>query len=42
MPMTTGSPPSVPVDVARLTDQVVAAIDQRLIAHRERSGRSWP
>ncbi|MCW3066978.1 MAG: hypothetical protein JWN32_4150, partial [Solirubrobacterales bacterium] len=27
------------VDVGRLTDQVVAAIDHRLIAHAERLGR---
>lgn len=40
-------PPSVaapsseppPVDVRRLTDQVVDAIDRRILAHRERLGR---
>jgi hypothetical protein len=30
-----------PVEVERLTDQVVAAIDRRLLAHRERTGRGW-
>lgn len=28
-------------DIHQLTDRVVAAIDQRLIAHRERTGRGW-
>jgi hypothetical protein len=28
-----------PIDLNRLTDQVVQAIDRRIIAHRERMGR---
>jgi hypothetical protein len=32
-------PDLAPVDISRLTDQVVRAIDQRIIAHRERMGR---
>ncbi|GAA3537011.1 hypothetical protein GCM10022235_00560 [Kribbella ginsengisoli] len=38
-PQNPGPPP--PADVERLTDQVVAAIDRRLIAHLERTGRGW-
>ncbi|TCO17191.1 hypothetical protein EV652_11819 [Kribbella steppae] len=38
-PQNPGPPP--PADVERLTDQVVAAIDRRLLAHLERTGRGW-
>jgi hypothetical protein len=34
-----GGAPATAVDVARLTDEVVRAIDRRLVAHRERLGR---
>lgn len=30
-----------PADVGRITDLVVRAIDERLLAHRERTGRGW-
>lgn len=35
--------PAVPTgpDLDRLTDHVVAAIDRRFVAHRERTGRGW-
>jgi hypothetical protein len=33
--------PMQPADVQRLTDQVVQVIDQRILAHRERTGRGW-
>jgi hypothetical protein len=33
------SPITAPPDVGRLTDQVIRAIDDRLIAWRERTGR---
>jgi hypothetical protein len=35
----TNHPAPVPVDVHRLTDQVIQAIDRRIIAQRERLGR---
>jgi hypothetical protein len=36
----TTAPPSAPtIDLNRLTDQVMKAIDYRLLAHRERTGR---
>jgi hypothetical protein len=30
---------AAPIDLNHLTDQVVQAIDRRIIAHRERMGR---
>jgi hypothetical protein len=34
-------PPQLPaIDVNRLTDQVIRAIDRRIIANRERMGRT--
>jgi hypothetical protein len=36
----TNPPAPAPIDVHRLTDQVIQAIDRRIIAQRERLGRS--
>jgi hypothetical protein len=33
------SPPATAIDVNRLTEQVIQAIDQRILAQRERLGR---